>query len=269
MKQARELIEQYDAAFEMRKAGNFAGALGRFESLERLSTHPTDIAALRFFQATCLTDMGEPEHALRQLSRVDKSKLVIAKQLDYEYERARIQRALGNTREALKLVERAMKQANGRGSEEGVNVVAAGLHTLQGILLAESGRCEEALPILEAVAADDDGWAEARINLGDCKIRERSYQEAIAYYVSITASSRNVDPIHRKTALRNIGCAYYYMGEYAKAIEFLTMVEHAYDGNLELKAELFGVLGSAYARLGMAQEAAKYSGLSLSTKSVQ
>jgi tetratricopeptide (TPR) repeat protein len=267
--QAQELIKQLDEAFVKRAAGDYSGALQEFESLERRSWHPQDIAALRFFRATCLTDLGRAEDALKRISEVDKNQLIFSKQIDYEYERARIERALGHTREALDLVRIALKMVDAASDKAEVSVVSRGLETLRGILLAESGRCEEALPVLEAVPTDDDGWAEARIRLGDCKIRKKLYREALEHYLSVTSSSKELDPIHRKTALRNVGCAYYYMGNYRKAIEYLTKVEHGYDGHPDLKAELCGVLASAYSRLGMTQEAAKYGGFSKGTNAVQ
>lgn len=267
--QTSELIKQLDAALEMRKRRDYAGALGQFEYLERQSEHPQDIAGLRLFQVTCLTDMGRLEDALKQLSRVDKDSLIFSGQIDYEYERARIERALGHPREALDLVVKTLRIIGMTNGENDVRGIASGLHTLHGLLLAESGRCDEAMPMLESVPAEDEGWAEARIHLGDCKIRKRLYREAIECYESVASNSNKTDPIHRTTAIRNIGCAFYYMGEYAKAVEYLTRVEHGYDGAPDLKAELFGILASAYSRLGMTGEAAKYSGFSRTTNSLQ
>src|SRR5437868_7053341 len=110
--QTSELIKQLDAAFKMREIGDYFGALGEFETLEHRSVHPRDIAALRLFQATCLTDMGQPEDALKRLSRVDRSKLIFSKQVDCEYEHARIERALGRTDKALDITEKALRTAS-------------------------------------------------------------------------------------------------------------------------------------------------------------
>lgn len=265
----QELIKQLDAAFDMRKAGNYAGALSQFESLERRSAHPEDIAALRFFQAACLTDMGRPEDALDRISRVDKSRLIFSKQIDYEYERARIERALGHTREAIDLVGNALRMVDGANDKNEVSVVLGGLYALRGILLAESGECDEAIPLLGEVPMEDEGWAEARLLLGDCSYKNRRYREAIDCYLSLTSSDIKVAPVIRNDALRNIGCAYHQLGDYARAAEYLSKIKDAYDEYPTLKANLFGFLASAYSHLGMAQEAAKYSGFSKGTNSVQ
>lgn len=126
-----------------------------------------------------------------------------------------------------------------------------------------------AIPILEAVPMDDQGWVEAKIRLGDFQIKKRLFRDAVESYSGVVSGERKVDPINLKTAIRNIGCAYSYMGEYAKAIEYLTKVEHGYEGNPDLKADLFGFLASAYSHLGMTKEAAKYSGFSRGTDLVQ
>jgi hypothetical protein len=46
-------------------------------------------------------------------------------------------------------------------------------------------------------------------------------------------------------------------------------VEHGYDENSDLKAQLFGVLASAYSHLGMTEIAAKYGGYIGGTNTVQ
>jgi tetratricopeptide (TPR) repeat protein len=267
--EAQELIKRLDSALERARTGEYSWALQEFESLERLSQHPQDIAALRFFQATCLTDMGRAEEALKQISRVDRSKLIFSSQVDYEYEYARIERALGHTREALDRAERALNMAERVDNKQELTVVSRNLRTMRGILLAESGRCDEAIPALQAVPMEDEGWAEARVHLGDCKYKNKLYQEAIDYYLSITSTTKKVHPFYRDAALRNIGYAFYDLRQYAKAVEYLAQVEHAYDENLDLKAELFGILASSYSRLGLPLEAAKYGGFSKGTNSVQ
>jgi tetratricopeptide (TPR) repeat protein len=104
------------------------------------------------------------------------------------------------------------------------------------VLYADIGRCAEAISILDRVQTDNSWWVEAKIHLGDCKIKMKRYREAIDCYLSITSSAKSMDPIYRKTALRNIGCVYYYLGEYEKAIEHLTKVEDGYDDRPDLRA---------------------------------
>ncbi len=267
--QVSKLLEQLDAAFERRRAGDYAAALSEFESLESKSTLPQDIAALQLFQCMCLTDLGRTDEAHERISRVNKNRLVVIDQIDYESEYARIKRAQGKTSEALERIERAIKMAEAMENRRQVEEAWGSMQALRGILLAESGNCDEAIPVLESVPAEAEGWAEARIQLGDCKIQKRLHHEAIQVYQCIVSSSKKIHPIHRKTALRNIGCAYYYLREYTNAVEYLTKIEHGYDENPRLKAELFEVLATAYSRLGMLQEAARYSAFSKGSGSVQ
>lgn len=263
------LTKRSERAFELRKIGDFRGALREFKTLERLSWHPQDVAALRLLQATCLTDMGRLEEADKRLSTVDRNELILSKQVDYEYERARIARALGHIDSALEITEKALRTISTAVDKDEVSVVSEGLHTMRGILLVESGRCEEAIPILEAVPTDDLGWAEARLLLGDCSYRKRRYREAIVYYLSVISSHDKVSNVIRNDALRNTGSAFHQLKDYEKAVEYLSRVKNAYDEYPAMKAELFAFLASAYTHLGMLQEAAKYSGFSKATDSIQ
>jgi tetratricopeptide (TPR) repeat protein len=267
--QTGELMKQFEAACEMRKRGNSSSALSEFESLERQSTHPQDIATLRLFQTMCLTDLERVDEATERISQVDKNKLGVIDQSDYESEYAYIKRAKGMTNEALDHVCKAIDIANSVEDQRQVETAIVGMLALKGILLSEAGRCDEAIFILQRVPSQNSWWGEAMIHLGDCKIRKRLHKEAIEIYLSIILSSREIDPIHRKTAIRNIGCAYYYMKEYAKALEYLTRVEHSYDEDPSLKAELFGMIASTYSSLGMPQMAAMYSVFSRGSDSIQ
>ena len=264
-----ELIKRLDAALDLRKARDYAGALAELESLERQYVRPEDIATLRFFQATCLTDMGRAEDALKLMSRIDRSGLIFSNQVDYGYEQARIERTLGRGGQALNTVEKTLKMIEEASDRRDLEIVSMNLHTLHGILLAECGRCDEAVSILDAVPIEDAGWAEARLNAGDCRYKKRAYRDAINSYISVVSAPKKIHQFHREAALRNIGCAHYRLGEYATAIEYLRQVEDAYDDAPDMKAELFSFLASCYVHLGMAQEAAKYGGYSTSSNSVQ
>jgi tetratricopeptide (TPR) repeat protein len=267
--ETNELIKQLDAALDLRKAGDFANALAEFESLERQSVHPQDIATLRFFQATCLTDMGRSEDALELMSRIDRSGLIFSNQVDYGYEQARIERALGRRRQALNTVEKTLRIVEEASDRRDLVLVSRNLHTLHGILLAECGRCDEAISILDAVPIQDEGWAEARLHAGDCRYKWKSYKDAIDSYMSLISASKKIHRFHREAALRNVGYAHYDLGEYATATEYLRQVENAYDDAPDMKAELFRILASCYSHLGMAQEAAKYGGFARGSNSVQ
>lgn len=269
MQQNSELIKQLDSAFEMRRAGDSAGALSKFESLERQSVHPRDIAALRLFQTMCLTDLERIDEALERISRVDEKRLEAIDRIDYESEFARIKRAKGRANEALDHISRALKMVDAVKNKIRVEVASKSLRALQGVLLAEVGKCDEAIPILANISIADAWWVEARLNLGDCFYKKKKYREAIDCYLSLISGSKQIHPFYREAAFRNIGYAHYDLGEYESAVEYLTQIANAYDDAPDMKAELFGILASAYSRLGMTNEAAKYSGFSRGSNSVQ
>ena len=146
--QTQELIRRRDAALAKRRAGDYSAALEEFQDLEALSEDPTDIATLRFFQTTILTDMGRIDDALDRLSKVDKTILGPIDQIDYEFESARLKRAEGRVAEALERTEKALKATTAIDKRYDVRGLASNLRTLKGVLLSESGRCDDAIPIL-------------------------------------------------------------------------------------------------------------------------
>jgi tetratricopeptide (TPR) repeat protein len=267
--QSNELVSRLNAALDKRRVGDFPSALKEFEALERLSEHPQDIAALRFFQVTCLTDMGKSEEAFKRIQQVDESKLMSSNQIDCQFERARIERALGRRSEAIAQILKALDTASRVDDPQEIAVVHSNLRTLHGILLAESGRYDEAVPVLEDVPTEDEGWAEAQIHLGDCKYKMKLYREAIGCYMSVISASKTAHTIYVDTAMRNIGFAHYELREYTMAVECLSKVVNAYEDEPEMKAELFSILASSYSRLGRTEEAANYSGYSKGSGNVQ
>lgn len=264
-----DLIQRLNDALDMRKIGNCQRALDEFENLERRSTHPEDFAALRLFQAMCLTDLGRVDDALERISRVDEKNLKTIDRIDYEAEYARIRRAKGMPAEALDHIEHALRMADSVEDKRRVEDAKRNLRALFGILLAESGKCDDALPILCEVPERDPWWAEARLHAGDCMYKKKAYREAIQCYKGLVSEQEKVHPLYRDAALRNIGFAYFDLGEYRASVEYLQSVLHSYDNAPDLKAELFRILASAYSKLGLNQEAAEYGRFSRGTNSVQ
>jgi tetratricopeptide (TPR) repeat protein len=258
MTTAKELMKELNEAFAHRAAGEYSAALQAFERLERKSGHPSDIAALRFFQAVCLTDLGRPEDARIRLSKVDRSQLPFAEKVGYEFERARIERALDHPEESLAIVSEALKMTGPAKEDNDTRTRRRGLRALQGILLTELERCDEAIPILQTVRMEDPGWAEAQISLGDCRYREERYREAIECYHRVASTAKKVHQIFREAALRNIGFAHHTLGEYAQAVEYLEQIQSAYDEIPGMKAEILSMLASAHSELGNEREAKEY-----------
>jgi tetratricopeptide (TPR) repeat protein len=99
------------------------------------------------------------------------------------------------------------------------------------------------------VPVEDEGWAKLDCVLGDCYYKKREFHQAIDSYSSLL-SSPAVSKVILNDAIRNIGYAYYDLGELSEAISHLQKVEDAYDAYPELKTELLTLLSSARSRLG-------------------
>ncbi|NYF49814.1 tetratricopeptide repeat protein [Tunturiibacter gelidoferens] len=242
------LLERFEAAVRKMESGDYSAALAEFELLESLSEHPSDIALLRLFQTSCLTDMGEKSEARNRIGTIQKNQLGSVDQIGYEYEYARIMRADEYLQVALDLSRNALKSIEDDKDSRN-STVAMNLSTLSGILLAETGKCDEAIPVLEKVPVEDPGWAEATLKLGDCKYKKRLYGEAIKNYGDVISRGKEVHPIFLDAAIRNTGSAFYDLGEYAKAIDCLELIKDKYEDYPSLKSEVLEILSSAYSKL--------------------
>lgn len=245
----RDIVAKLDWALSKRRDEQYAQALAEFKRLEKLTNNPRDIAMLRFFQTTCLTDLGRTADAAKLISEIDKANLGFANQVDFEFEYARIERAEGIPHRALARIVRALSSIEALNDRSEILMAIMNMETLRAILLAEIGKLDEAIPLLKGVPSQDTGWAEARMCLGDCFYKLRNYRRAIDAYRDILSSDKRISAIIKNDAIRNIGCAHYDLGEYDKAIEHLNKVKRAYDSHPDLKEEVESLLASAYSRL--------------------
>jgi tetratricopeptide (TPR) repeat protein len=230
------------------EAADYSAALAEFELLESLSEHPSDIAQLRLYQTSCLTNIGEKREARNRIGTIEKNQLGFVVQIGYEYEYARIMRADGYLQVALDLAQNAVKSIR-EDKDWNQPILATNLNTLLGILLAETGQCDEAIAILEQVPVEDLGWAEARVHLGDCKYKKGLYREAIGDYESVISRRKEIHPIYFHAAIRNTGVAFYVLHEYAKAVDCLNLVKDKYEDYPSMKNEVLEILSSAYLKL--------------------
>jgi tetratricopeptide (TPR) repeat protein len=258
--QETELIKQLDDAFEKRASGSYSEALDSFESLERMSENSKDISALRLFQTYCLMDMGRVDDALDRISGVHDSDLEIQLRANYEYQIARMFYALGRVQDAIPHGEQACQIFDSLGEEVVDNLIAANAEILLGLLLAESKRCNEAFPLLQKVSIHDPAWGHAKLLAGDCFMEAKRYDEAIECYLAITSSDLKIDMSVKTDALRNIGCSYYWLGEYGKSISYLMKVKDSYEAYPELKETVLRFLSSASSRLYAADNETRQNG---------
>jgi tetratricopeptide (TPR) repeat protein len=254
--EAQQRLERFETAMRKMETADYSTALAEFEFLESLSEHPSDIALLRLYQTSCLTEMGKKREARNRIGAIEKNQLGSVVQIGYEYEYARIMRADGNLQIALDLTRDALKAVQ---DDKTLSrpTLAMNLNTLLGILLAQTGTCDEAIEVLQRVPIEDPGWAEARVCLGDCRYKKRLYREAISDYESVISCGTGVHPIFLHAAIRNTGFALYDLDDYAKAIDYLVLIKDKYEEYPALKNEVSEILTSAYSKLeqsGIAQE---------------
>lgn len=255
--QATELIRLVNEAFEKRGTGNYSQALEAFETLEKLSEHSKDISTLRLYQTYCLLDMGRVGDALDRIRSVRGEDLEEPLRAVYEYHFARALHALGQVQDAIAHIENARRMFDSLSEELVDRDIVANAETRLGLMLAESKRCDEALPLLQKVTIHDYDWGYAKLRMGDCYFEAKQYHEAIECYSTIVSSDLKIDPAVRTDALRNIGCCHYWLGEYAKSVNYLTKIKDAYEAYPDLKDRVLSFLASASAQLKASDDQAK------------
>jgi hypothetical protein len=159
MEQTKDLVKELDLALKLRKSSDFSTALEILKGLELQTNNPEDIATLRLFQATCLTDMGFLAKSLRRLSEVDKERLSEANLIDLEFELSRVERAQGNIHAAFQRILLLEEKISKYGKPEEIEIVARNSKTLHGILLAELGK-------MRRCNTNSDGSSHRRRRLG-------------------------------------------------------------------------------------------------------
>jgi tetratricopeptide (TPR) repeat protein len=203
--------------------------------------------------------LGRIDDALQKLQSVNRTELDPASQLDYEFELARLEFQKGKHASALERIGSTLK---GLDDVEDLNrrkALQNDLELLEGVLLADTGDLDRAIPILGSVSAENPGWAQATVRLGDCYFRRGDYEQALKTWLQVMNANRDhVHPVYRDSAIRNIGMASYYGGDYEKAVGFLRKVADKYDEYPDIKRNVHKTLASALRRLGKTDEAAKY-----------
>jgi tetratricopeptide (TPR) repeat protein len=248
-----------DAALDEHLRGNYTAALDQFEALEQLPWHPKDIARLRLFETSCLTMLARIDDAHEKLQSVDESELDRASQLDYEFELARLEFQESKHASALERIGSMLKRLDDIEDLNRRKALQNDLELLEGVLLADIDDLERAIPILGSVSAENPGWAQATVRLGDCYFRRGDHEQALKTWLEVVNANRDhVHPVYRDSAIRNIGMVCYYGGDYEKAVGFLSKVADKYDEYPDIKRNVHKALASALRCLGKIDEAAKY-----------
>ena len=255
--QGSELIERLNEAFELRASGDASAALASFESLEMLSEHSRDISALRLFQSYCLMDMGNSGGALERMNGVTRSDLDLPLRGNYEYQFARVLHSLNRSQDAIAHAKSALRIYESLTPDLKSADAISNARIILGTLLAESNRCAEAAVMLRQITEQDQGWVFAKMRLGDCYMEKGKYTEAIECYMAVASGNLKADSAATNDAFRNIGVSYYWLGEHAKAVDYLSRVKDAYLEHPDLNQRILRFLALSNLQIGRVERKKK------------
>lgn len=232
------LLEQLRRADQLAEEGHNQEALQVLEELERLSSHPQDLATLKLKKAIVLTNMGDIANAEQLILTLDVEVLSDEYRLSSKFEAGRIAAAKGEVNNAIMILTQAIREADQKAVVGDLAEIRNGMILLLGKLLYEVGQSERAIPILQRISDGTPGWQEAAITLGDCYVQVGKYREAIKCYHHILDKRRGISELDLDMATRNLGAAYFFSGQYSKAIEHLRRVADKFNDFPDLRREI-------------------------------
>jgi tetratricopeptide (TPR) repeat protein len=259
-------------ASQLRDEGKFREAIEKFLSIAEITEDPIDKAGVVLNVATTFKALGDYDEARRQLrvardlflaagrspEAAQKDKRVLQLGVSLAFEEADICSFEGKIEEALAKFDRALDEVrNYRLEEPELRELYQMIQMRRAFILADLGRCKEALPILEEAESFDGPKGETLFYLGHCYLADRDYRNAAQ---RLTRSleiglARRLD----YRAHCELGIAYYRLAAYAKAIlEFEKSVETGDKEYIE-EAQIWKWLENSSRALGLDDQAERYS----------
>lgn len=213
---------------EKLESGDYAGAIDSFElAIEKSG------GAVGKFQIDVLKYRGEAEYRLNDYEAAAHTYDVLLqlddKNPEYRYLRCMSYAMAGNLDKAL---EDYTGQA-GDGKERSPLADTALL--VLGAALEEQGDTGKAMTLYQEAAALGVINSELYNRMGLCKLKEKSYEEALAYFnQGIQAGDETILP----SLKFNQAVTYEYQGEFSKALEAFEAYVSAYGSNEEADREI-------------------------------
>ena len=254
----------------MRDRGNLKQALAEFSNLSENTEDPIDKAGVVLNLATTLKALGEYDRAGRQLDRaraligsVENSSF--ATQRDsrlaqvhaaLDFEEADLCRHQGQNDEALSKFNAFLNRHRQTLSSPDFQGLYEVTQARRAFLLADLGRCREALPILEEAQSFEELKERIAFYLGHCYVCAHKYEKAKPLLAEALKLGlpRNLE----YRAHYSLGIAYLALGGYAQAkAEFEKTAEIADTAYLQ-DGQVWRGLEISCRKLGLIDEAERY-----------
>ena len=263
--------ERFLRASRLRDDGKLREALGEFVTLAGITRDSVEKASILVNVAATLVALGEYDNAMTQLR--DARTVVLSSQdsplavsderllhleVDLDFEEADIYRAQGKHEPALTKFDAMLQKYSERLKEPSFRDAFQNIQTRRAFLLADLGRCEEALAILESERFEEpSGYIE--FYLGHCYLTGRDYTRAKENLVK--ALRVGLPEYLEYRAHCELGMVYYRMEDYPQAkVEFEKCAEKGDAGYLR-QAQIWKRLEATCRRLGLKADADYYASL--------
>jgi len=269
-------------ACQLQDDGKFKEAIDEFLTIAEDTEDPVDKAGVDkagvyLNAATTLKVLGEYEqgrsllgvarsllassHTLQLESDRDVEVLVLEMRLDFDEadflsHEGKIEEALAKFDLLLKKYGQTMQEAEFRATYEMTQARRA-------FILADLGRCKEALPILEEAESFKGRKAETRFYLGHCYLANDNYSKAMGRLLEALRIG-----LYQRLEYRahcELGIVYFTLKDYEQAkLEFEKCAETA-DEEYMQQAQIWKWLENTSRVLGLKEEADRYSKLTMSS----
>lgn len=264
-------------ACQLQDEGRLKEAIDEFYRVAADAEDPVDKAGVLLNVAATLRALGEFDKARGELraarslvtssikSTVEASRGERLLQLEpsLDFQEADIYGYEGKLDEALAQFELLLKRHQEALKQPELRELYEMIQTRRGFILADLGRCKEALPILEGAETYGARKAEIYFYLGHCYLTEGEYKRAAGKLVE--ALKIGLPHVLGYRAHCELGIAYYRLVEYARAkLEFERSAETA-DPEYIQQAQIWKWLENASRALGLKDEADRYSRLAISS----
>lgn len=265
--------QRFLKACQLRDHGKLTEAIDEFRRIAEDTRDPIDKAGVLLNVAATLRALSEFGKAREELSAVqslvassddssvealrDPRLLQLEVSLDFEeadicgYE-GKLDEALAKFDLLLKKYGRMLKEPELRESYEMIQA-------RRGFILADLGRCKEALPTLEEAESFEERKAEIYFYLGHCYLTDRKYGRAAEKLVNALRLGLPRSLEYR--AHCELGIAHYRLKDYTQAkVEFEKSAETA-DAEYIQQAQIWKWLENTSQVLGLKDQAERYSRL--------
>jgi len=263
--------QRFLKACQLRDDGKLNEAIEEFRTLAAGTEDPVDKAGVFLNVAATFQALGEYDRARQQLRAArtlvlpsddlsiaaSQDRRLVQLEVSFDFEDADISSYEGKLEEALAKFDLLLKKYKQVLEEPELRESYEMTQARRGFILADLGRCKEALPILEEAESFEGGKGEICFYLGHCYLASRDYSRAV----------RKLDEALRLGLPRRLeyrahcelGTAYYQLKDYAKAkLEFERSAETA-DAEYIQQAQIWKWLENTSRNLGLNDEADRYS----------